>query len=428
VSPSAHPRRHAACSCGSGALFAGCCARWEAAFRRLTARLAAFGEAPAQRAAAEEAEAAFQAHGPGSASRRERTLGSLRFLEWFLHDHEPEAGRGTLLGRFADRAAGLTWHEEQLLLGLLLAPLRAHQAGEPLGSGALGLRDLLTGAEGRVGPAGLPDTLIRSDLLVCRVVSLGATGRPGPTLLRLPGTAREELMAYLRAAYRLGRPGRHVSLEDFLDGSAHLYHHFFDTRGRELGGQPLETAPRLTFAPARIRYAGRDAARIRAALARQSALEPESGDAGEHFTWLDLAHGIPGAGIRLLPDGVEVQADTREHLEQVQGFVEGVLRGLIETPGACTFVHAQPAGGPGGGAGAGVGGREFLLRIFQRWPDTPSVHLRSRIPREVAVTPAGRHEVAGVLAGLERDMARQRRLRRGWVDLTPVREALDVPP
>jgi hypothetical protein len=294
---------------------------------------------------------------------------------------------------------------------------------ESLGSGAVLVRDLLLGAEGPAGPHGVPGGLIRSDLLVCRLVSLGATRRPGLSLLRLPGPLREELMAYLRAAYQMARPSRHVSLDDFLDRSAHLYHHFLQARGRAAGGEAHDTAPPAALAAARIAYRGTDTRRIRAALGRQPALEPAAAE-GEEWAWLDLQIGIPQAHVRLAEGRVEVSADTREALAEGRQFLEGVLRGLIELPGE---VQSAP---PPAAAAAGTGtvrGAAFLQRMLDAWAETPSATLGGRIPREALQTPAGRADVAAALLALERDIARQKRLGRAWVDVAPLREALGVP-
>lgn len=396
---------------------------WEEAFQRLAARLVAFVRTPAIQAVARDGAGIFDAE-PGRGPARARApAAALRFVEWLLQDHEPEPGRGTLVGGFADHATALSWHEEQLLLGLLLAPLRAHEVTEPLGSRALVTRDLLTGAEGRTGAIGLPGTFIRSDLLVCRLVMVGATRRPGLSLLRLPGPGREEMMAYLRAAYQMGRTGRHVSLEDFLDGSAHLYHHFYETRGRAMGAAGHATAPGDAFAPAGMRYRAHEEKRIRAALARQSELEPAASDGDERFAWLDLSRGTARARMALAPGVVEVSADTRETLEEARGFVENLLRGLIDLPGERWELPTPPDAG----SSRRVRGLAFLERMLTAWPETPTVLLGGRIPREAARTPAGRSDVTAALLLLERDMARQKRLGRAWVDLAPLRESLGLP-
>jgi hypothetical protein len=396
---------------------------WEEAFQRLAARLVAFVRTPAIQAVARDGAGIFDAE-PGRGPARERApAAALRFVEWLLQDHEPEPGHGTLVGGFADHATELSWHEEQLLLGLLLAPLRAHEVTEPLGSRALVTRDLLTGAEGRTGAIGLPGTFIRSDLLVCRLVTVGATRRPGLSLLRLPGPGREEMMAYLRAAYQMGRTGRHVSLEDFLDGSAHLYHHFYETRGRAMGAAGHATAPGHAFAPAGVRYRAHGEKRIRAALARQSELEPTASDGAERWTWLDLGQGIARASVTLGGGAVDVSADTQEALEAGQGFVENLLRGLIALPGE----RREPPTPTAVATGKRIRGQAFLERIFGAWSETPTVLLGGRVPREAIRTPAGRSDAIAALLLLERDMARQKRLRRAWVDLAALRESLDLP-
>jgi hypothetical protein len=383
----------------------------------------AFARTPLVQAAAGEGAAIFEAEPAGRPAPGRAAAGGLCFLEWLLQDHEPAPGGGTLLGGFADQTTDLAWHEEQLLLDLLLAPLRAYEVTEQIGAGALVTRDVLTGAEGRTGTVGLSGACIRSDLLVCRQVAVGGVRRPGLSLLRLPGASREELMAYLRTAYQMGRSGRHVSLEDYLDGSAHLYHHFYQTRGRRMGGAAHATVPGHAYAPAGVRYRAYGDSRVRAALARQPALEPAaSGDEGR-LAWLDLGRGIARAWVTVFPGAVEVAADTPETLGDARRFLENALGGLIDVPGEAWESPAPPDGA----AGRGVRGRAFLERVLGAWADTPTVLLGGRIPREAARTPAGRSDVAAALLLLERDLARQKRLHRAWVDLTPVRDALDLP-
>lgn len=423
--PVLRAQRHAACACGRGHPFAACCAVWEEAFQRLAARLVAFAHLPAVRQRVGEAETVFD---PAGVHRDPaQRLRDHRFLEWFLHDFEPEAGRGTLLGEFADRIEPLPWHEAQLLLGLLLAPLRGYQVADALGLRGLLLRDLASGAEGPAGPLGVPDTAIRSDLLVGRLIGLGAGRRPGLTLLRLPATAREELMAYLRAAYRMARPGRHVSFEDFLDGGAHLYQHFFESRGRALAGEAIGTVRPEAHAPGRARYAVRDEARVRAVLARQPEVEAQANEA-DAFTWLDLASGTARARLGLAGQRLEIAADTREALRDVRRFVENALRGLIELP---PELEPGPPGPSLGEPAGRVRGMAFLRRVLAQWPDTPAAALQGRTPRAALGTRAGRQEIANLLLALERDLARQKRLGRAWADVTPLREALglgDEPP
>jgi len=413
------PLRHVPCVCGSRQAFADCCAVWEQAFRRLGARLLAFAHRPAVRERVDDAESVFDVQGArrGAAVR----LASLRFVEWFLHDFEPEPGGGTLLGEFADQAGGLSWHEEQLLLNLLLAPRRGYQVTEALGPRGLLLRDLSSGAEGPAGPLGLPEVLIPSDLAVVRLVGLGGARRPGLSLVRLPATAREELLAYLRTAYGMARAGRHVAFEDFLDGNAHLYHHFYQSRGKGLGATARDTLPPEVYAPAAARYAVRDAVRLRAALARQPEIEPEPAGEGR-FLWLDLEAGIVRARLTLAGERLEVAGDTREALRDARRFAEAALRGLVQLP---PEVAARPAEAAGAVAER-PRGQAFLRRVLSGWAEAPSVLLRGRVPAAVLTSAAGRQEVVAALQGLERDLARQRRLRRAWVDLGPVRERLGL--
>jgi hypothetical protein len=425
VPPVAPAHRHAACACGRGQPYAACCALWEEAVQRLAARLIAFAHLPTIRQRVGEAETVFD---PAGVHRDPaQRLSDLRFLEWFLQDFEPEPGRGTLLGEFADRIEPLPWHEAQLLLELLLAPLRGYQVAEVLGPRGLLLRDLASGAEGPAGPLGVPDTAIRSDLLVGRLIGVGAGRRPGLTLVRLPATAREELMAYVRAAYRMARPGRHVSFDDFLDGGAYLYQHFFESRGRALAGEAVGTVRAEARALGRARYAMRDEVRVRAVLARQPEVEVLAA-AADGFTWLDLASGTARARLGLAGQRLEVAADTREALRDVRRFVEGALRGLIELPPELEL--APPDASLGEAVGRPRGAR-FLQRVLAEWPDTPAAALLGRTPRAALGTRAGRQEVETLLLRLERDLARQKRLGRASAEVAPLRAALglgDEPP
>lgn len=416
-------RRHAPCGCGSGLSGALCCQAWEDALQRLAARLAAFAARPAYAAARQDAAALLDAAAPAG-----RLRPTARWLEWLLQDATAERGQGPLLGEFADEAEGLPWREEQLLLALLLSALRPHEVTERGEARGSLLRDVLSGAEAPMGESALPRAAIRSDVVICRVIPFGATRRPGLSVLRLPAAGREELLAYLHTAYRITRPGRHVALEDFLDGSAHLYHHFFDTRGREMGGEAHDTVEVAPYAASGLRYAVRHPARVRAALEREPALErqPESPRDGAWLARVDRDRGVVRGRIGLFPAAVEVWADTERGLEEVARFVETALRGLLALPPerlADPEGRAEPRPRE-----AGPRGRAFLRGILARWPETPSAWLAGQVPREAARTAAGRREVVDALRSLERELARQKRLGRAWADVAPVREALDIPP
>jgi len=114
-----------------------------------------------------------------------------------------------------------------------------------------------------------------------------------------PAGSQGELLAYLRATYRLAQTGRHVSLEDYADGAGHLYHHFFLDRGRELGGRAHRTCRWTPFVAGQLRYRGDEAARIRAALNRQPELERvEDWEDGARYLWLDRLRGVTGGTVQ----------------------------------------------------------------------------------------------------------------------------------
>lgn len=423
-------KRQAPCPCGSGRPLVACCLAWEQALERLFSRLILFAATPRIRRHEVSAAAIFwDTQRPLQPGKGHGAAESLRFLEWFLHDHATRRGSGPLLAEFADGAAGLTPQEEALLLASLLAPVRAYEVSETLGPWAILVKDLLTGTERRVGPLGLTDPPIRSDVMICRLLPLGHLTRPGGSYLVLPAAGREEMQVYLRTAYRLARPARHVSLEDFLDGSSHLYHHFFLRRGRGLGGRARETLWPFPFAPSRAFYRGADVSRIRASLDRQPELEHESGNGEERrYLWVDPERAIARATVLLRSGEVEVSADTQEDLGEAQVFLETCLRGLtqpVERPQSRpevspTEVSSQSRSGPPG--------TPFLARILDRWPDTPSPLLDDRTPREACRSRGGRQRVSAILRDLEHGLNRLKRLGRASVDPTYLWEELDLAP
>jgi hypothetical protein len=197
----------------------------------LTARLAAFAATDTVSRLTTRAGASFWNVDGSETSVHGRDAGSdACFVEWLLLDYVAPNRTGPLLGEFADTAAGLDGREERLLFALLLAPMRAYEVMETPGPGGVPLKDLLTGSEAVLGSIGTPDSLIRSDVCIARLLPFGRVRRPGLSLLRLPPGSQAELSAFLRAAYRVARSERHVSLEDYVDGSPHLYHHFFRER------------------------------------------------------------------------------------------------------------------------------------------------------------------------------------------------------
>lgn len=421
-------QRHASCPCGSGRALAECCLPWEETFRSLTARCAAFSETEAvRRLTARAAEVFWTADVPRSVAPGRGAGSDACFCEWFLQDYVAPKCTGPLLGAFADGAAGLAAREEQLLFALLLAPARAFQVMEPPGPRGVLVKDLLTGSEPVLGFFGLPDGLIRGDVCVGRLLPFGRLKRPGISLLRFPPGSQGELLAYLRAAYRLARPGRHVSFEDYVDGAAHLYHHFFLDRGRELGGRAHRTCRWAPFAVGRVRYRALEAARIGAALARQATLERIEEDGGAHrYLWVDRVHGVALGTVLARPHEIEAAAETTEDLRKLAEFLEACLRGFIERMPDDSVADAGPTAEPVVPSASAPAGTAFLRGMLERWPDVPWAGLSGRTPWEACRTQAGREEVARALLGLERDMARQKRLGRAWGDVEPLWGRLDM--
>ncbi len=428
MSVSSHRQRHGACPCGSRQSFAVCCLPWEEALQRLLARLIAFAATEAVRRLEGSALDVFVGgEGTFPASRAVGEAVSLHFLEWFLSDYVPSREEGPLLGAFADGAVGLEAREEELLLAWLLAPTRAYEVSESPEPRGVVVRDLLTGGEGRVGRLGFDELPIRSDILICRLLPTHRLLRTGAGVLRLPATGREELLAYLRTAYQMGRSGRHMPLEDFLDASPHLYHHFFRSRGRMLGGRNWETLRRVVYAPGRLRYPGEDRKRILASLGRQPELErQEAAEGTERYTWVDLGRGCARAMVVVTSWGVEVRAETRDDLTEAGSFLEACLRGLIRLPGKRVeqWPESLPEVAPKGRRQKQ--GSAFLGRILGRWPDRRSPLLGGQSPREVCQSRIGRQRIRGLLLALERALARQKRLGRAWVDVGPLREELQI--
>ncbi|MGE5851202.1 MAG: SEC-C domain-containing protein [Candidatus Methylomirabilota bacterium] len=428
--PSSRLQRHASCPCGSGRSLSACCLPWEEAFHRLISRLVAFVARP--RIHREENRAAglfWNTERPLQPGKGQAAVENLRFLEWFLHDQPTPRGRGPLLGEFADTATGLCAREEALLLGLLLAPVRPFEVTESADPrGVLVVKDLLTGAERSIGPFGFSAPPIRSDVLICRLVGCGRLARPGAGLLILPAASREEVLAYVRTAYRMARPARHISLEDFLDTAAHLYHHYFLLRGKSQGGRVEETVRRASFAPGWRSYRGKDPARIRASLDRQMEMERQAGTGGEvRYAWIDPERAVTRATVSIRLDEIRVTADTGEDLTGAAHFLETCLRSLVEFVGGET-PESTDVGRDATPRRASVApGTAFFARVLDRWPDSPCPLLEDRTPREAAKSGTGRRQVADILLGLEREFDRLKRLGRAWADLTALREHLALP-
>ncbi|RPI04855.1 MAG: hypothetical protein EHM71_13215, partial [Zetaproteobacteria bacterium] len=331
-----HILRRTPCPCGSLRPLAGCCLPWEEAFQRLAARLAAFAATDGVRRLRDRAAELFwNGETPGGADRGHSAGGDACFVEWFLQDYVPPKRTGSLLGEFADSASALEPREAEALFGMLLAPTRAFEltgSAEPRGAP---VKDLLTGSEALVSPVGFPDGPIRSDVCIGRLVPVGRLVRVGLGLLRLPHACQGELLAYLRTAYRLSRPGRHISLADFADRAAHLYHAFYLERGRAMGGRAHRTCRWIAFAPGRVHYRTLEPARIGAALARQSGLE-RIDEAGREprYVWVDRIQGLARGTIAVRPDALQAEAETEEDLAKLSEFLETCLRGLVTRVGS----------------------------------------------------------------------------------------------
>lgn len=421
-------QRHAACPCGSGRPLADCCLPWEEAFGSLVTRLAAFsGTDKVRRSTAPAGEVFWKADVPRSAAPGRGAGSDACFAEWLLQDYVAPEHTGPLVGEFADMVVGLTVREEQALFALLLTPARAFQVMEAPGPRGVLVKDLLMGSEAILGSLGLPDGLIRSDVCVGRLLPFGRLRRLGISLLRFPPGSQGELLEYLRAAYRVSRPGRRVSFEDYVDGAGHLYHHFFLDRGRELGARAHRTCRWAPFAPARVRYRATEVARSRAALARQSSLElVEEAEGAERYLWVDPVHAVTRGTVLVQPDAVEANAETTEDLEKLAEFLEACLRGLIWRVSVEAAPHPTPRYESVDQSASEPAGAVFVRRMLDRWAEMPWVSLSERTPREVCQSQSGRDEIARALLELERDMARQKRLGRAWSEVEPLWERLNL--
>lgn len=421
-------QRHAACACGSGSPLADCCLPWEEAFRCLVGRLAAFsGTEAVRRLAGPAGEVFWKADVLKSAAPGRGAGGDACFSEWFLQDYVAPERSGPLLGEYADAAVGLQAREEQLLFALLLTPTRAFQVMEPPGPRGVLVKDLLTGSEAVLGFLGLPDGLIRSDVCVGRLLPFGRLRRLGVSLLRFPPGSQGELLEYLRAAYRVSRPGRHVSFEDYVDGAAHLYHHFFLDRGRELGGRAHRTSRWVPRAPGSVRYRTIEAARVRAALERQSALElVEEAEGADRYLWLDHVQAVVLGTVLVRPDAIEASAETIDDLEKLAEFLEACLRGLIQRARTDVTPPPAPTFEPSGQSTSTPTGTAFVRRMLDCWAEVPWANLWERTPREACRSQGGCDETIRALLGLERDMARQKRLGRAWGEVDPLWDRLSL--
>lgn len=194
-----------------------------------------------------------------------------------------------------------------------------------------------------------------------------------------------------------------------------------------MGGRAHRTCRWVSFAPGHVRYHTIETARVRAALARQSALEPIEGAEGSgRYLWVDQVHAATLGTVRVHPDAIEVSAETTEDLEKLAEFLEACLRGLIHRVPPDAVGRAAPTSAPVGEASSAPAGTDFVRRMLDRWTDVPWAALSERTPREVCGTQASRAEVARALLGLERDMARQKRLGRAWGEVEPLWDRLNL--
>jgi hypothetical protein len=142
--------------------------------------------------------------------------------------------------------------------------------------------------------------------------------------------------------------------------------------------------------------------------------------------WIDPRLGVTRATLCLDTEGIQASAETREDLDTIKEFLETSLRGLIQPAGTPKDLAAAP---PPDAAETkqDPAGTAFLRRVMARWSDTPLSALGDQSPREACGSPAGREAVAHLLVGLERDMARQKRIGRAWGEVEPLWEALALP-
>jgi hypothetical protein len=420
-------RRAAACVCGSGRRAAECCLPWEEAFGRLVSRMAAFSASPGASRLESRAARLFWGAEASEGLPRVREAGTdACFREWFLQDYVAPGRTGPLLAEWADGMVDLGPREEQLLLAMLRTPVRPFEIVEAPGPRGFPVKDLLDGAEGVVGPCGLPEGVIRSDVGIGRLLPVGRLWRLELGVLRIPPGAGGELLAYLRTAYRLSRPGRHVSLEDFADGAAHLYHQFFLERGREMGGRAHRTARWIPWQSGKRRYVGSDTARIQAVLERQSSLERCSVSASEvGYAWTESPSGISLGSVVLRGEELLATAETEQDLRRLGEVLEDSLRGYVrrDETASSDDPPPPPASPP---PPSGVAGQACLRRIVERWPELPHPLLSDEAPREACRSLTGREQVGRLLLQLERDLARQKRLGRAWAEIGPLWERLDA--
>jgi hypothetical protein len=163
-------------------------------------------------------------------------------------------------------------------------------------------------------------------------------------------------------------------------------------------------------------------------LARQSELERvEEVGAEIRYIWVDRTQGMARGTICVEPDRLQAEAETEEDLAKLCEFLEACLRGLVERVAADAVRPARVAPEAIGRPASGPAGIAFIRRMLERWPDSPSAVFGEQTPRQACGSQAGREEVAQMLLGIERDMARQKRLGRAWAEVGPLWEQLNLP-
>ena len=194
-------------------------------------------------------------------------------------------------------------------------------------------------------------------------------------------------------------------------------------------GAPTAPVDGRRSSPARLRYRGDETARIRAALNRQPELERvEDWEDGARYLWLDRLQGVTAGTVRFRGNEIQASAETEEDLGRLGGFLESCLRGLVRREAAEAAPSAPVAPASAVRHGAGPAGAAFIRGFLERWPEMPSPTLSDETPREACRSAAGRDAVVQLLLGLERDMARQKRLDRAWGEIGPLWERLSLSP
>ncbi len=342
------------------------------------------------------------------------------FWEWFLCDYAAAGHAGSVLASYADAATDMSVEEQVALQAALFTPVRPYQAIEAVPSSGLVVKDLLSGAELRLGSFVVPENTIQSDVIVSRAVPVGRFRRSLICWLAFPPSVQTDLMAYLRGAYRLLQAGRHVAIDDFADMHVDLYHAFLAQPGRD--GRVMASARLEPWAPAQVTYTCTAHARAAAALDREATVERQSDtpEGGRRYAWRGGPAGSAGT-ILLTYDAVSADANTHADLLQIRQLLEDALKGFI----AFREEHATECAVPRASSGRPAG-RAFLERMLASWPDRESPELSDQTPRAACATKRGQDSVIHLLLDLERDLARQKRIGRAWVDPSDLWETLGL--